>query len=599
MTEPQVDQIFIKVDGADINSKYLDGLIDLEINTTLGLPSMFIMRFHDETLELVDGSIFPLGSAIQIDIGPEPNTSGTIMKGEITALEPEFDEDLTASLTVRGYDKGYRLNRATQIMTYVEVTDSDIVSKIAGRNGLSAVMDATTEVRKHVYQDNQTDWVFLHALARRNGYEVFVDDTKLYFRKPAGSKGELALEWGVDLVSFHPNLSISQQVSKVVVKGWNPETKEAISGEATSSSLSPEIGIGGWGGSTAESAVSSANHTEVRYPVQSAADAGNVAKAILDQINSGFIQADGIAWGNVDLVAGKKVNLTKIGEKFSGKYIVTSATHIYSHTLYQVHFTVEGAKHQQLADFIEEAPSFNRSLSEYWGGVVPAIVTNNNNTEQHWGHVKVKFPWMDDSQESTWARLASVGASKDKGFIWMPDVNDEVLVSFEHGDFNRPYVIGSLWNGTDTVPEAIGTVVQGGAVVTRMFKTGNQGTPGHIIRLTDKSGEEKIEILSKDNAVTLTLDAANKKLIINSTGNVEITATDDLNLTGKNVNITANSNVTMKATSNVNIEATSNATLKGMGVTVEATGSLTLKGALGELSASGILTVKGSLVKIN
>ena len=85
-------------------------------------------------------------------------------------------------------------------------------------------------------------------------------------------------------------------------------------------------------------------------------------------------------------------------------------------------------------------------------GVVIGIVTNVGE-----GKVKIKFPWLhekdEDEKESNWARIATAMAGNDKGTFFMPEVGDEVLVAFEQGDFNSPYVIGFLWNGKDKPPE--------------------------------------------------------------------------------------------------------------------------------------------------
>ena len=85
-------------------------------------------------------------------------------------------------------------------------------------------------------------------------------------------------------------------------------------------------------------------------------------------------------------------------------------------------------------------------------GVVTGIVTKVRP-----GEVKLKFPWLHESdneeKESDWARIASAMAGNGRGTFVMPEVNDEVLVAFERGSFNHPYVIGFLWNGKDKPPE--------------------------------------------------------------------------------------------------------------------------------------------------
>jgi len=77
-------------------------------------------------------------------------------------------------------------------------------------------------------------------------------------------------------------------------------------------------------------------------------------------------------------------------------------------------------------------------------GVVVGVVTNNKDPE-NLGRVKVKFPWLQESDESYWARIATLMAGPDRGTFFLPEVGDHVLVAFEHGDINYPFVLGALW----------------------------------------------------------------------------------------------------------------------------------------------------------
>ncbi|MBU0960029.1 MAG: phage tail protein, partial [Proteobacteria bacterium] len=121
-------------------------------------------------------------------------------------------------------------------------------------------------------------------------------------------------------------------------------------------------------------------------------------------------------------------------------------------------------------------------------GVVIGVVTNNEDPEGM-GRVKVKFPWLSDEDESNWARVASPMAGKERGMYFLPEVDDEVLVAFEHGDMRFPYIIGSLWNGTEPPPASN----DDGQNNVRMIKSRS----GHVISLTDEDGKEKIEIIDK------------------------------------------------------------------------------------------------------
>ena len=97
--------------------------------------------------------------------------------------------------------------------------------------------------------------------------------------------------------------------------------------------------------------------------------------------------------------------------------------------------------------------------------------------------MKVKFPWLAND-ESAWARLAVPMAGAGRGFYFIPEVNDEVLVAFEQGDINRPYVIGCVWNGRDAPPEPASKVVDAsGKVNQRILKS----RLGHTITIDDSA----------------------------------------------------------------------------------------------------------------
>src|SRR5262249_31975054 len=85
-------------------------------------------------------------------------------------------------------------------------------------------------------------------------------------------------------------------------------------------------------------------------------------------------------------------------------------------------------------------------------GVAGALVTDNHDP-QGVGRVKVKFPWLSDATESDWTKIVTFMAGQERGAVFLPEVNDEVLVGFEHGDINFPYVLGGLWNTQAQPPE--------------------------------------------------------------------------------------------------------------------------------------------------
>jgi phage protein D len=559
-TAPEVVQIVVKINGSPLKVADMNLLFEAEVESSLHLPSMFTLRFYDDDLALVDDTTnFAIGASVEIQMTNHSNDQlETVIKGEITAIEPHYSEDYVATLTVRGYDRSHRLNRGKKTRAFIQVKDSDIVQQIATGAGLTATVEATTTVHPQVIQDARTDLAFLHERAHRNGYEVFVDDRTLYFRKPKGTRGTVALAWGVELRSFSPRLSVAGQVNEVVVKGWDPTNKQPVVGTATSAGIVTALGVGKTGGQIANEAFSAGQHIVVHRGVKTQGEAEVVAQAILDEINAGAVEAEGLAFGNPGLVAGKKVTLTKLGTRFSGTYLITSARHIYNRDGYDTYFTVEGVRPKQMADLVDgPQPDVGETA---WGGVVPAVVTNNTDPD-NMGRVKVKFPWLKDDLESDWARVVTIGAGNTRGIQWLPEVNDEVMVAFEHGNFNYPVVVGSVWNGRDALVDT--AAVSGGNVNKRLMKSRS----GHTITLDDTDSAPVIEIKDKNNN-TIKIETTPKKITITSTGDIELNATKDV-------------------------------TIKGVNVTVQASGNLEAKGTSGKVEASGPLVIKGATVNIN
>jgi uncharacterized protein involved in type VI secretion and phage assembly len=165
-------------------------------------------------------------------------------------------------------------------------------------------------------------------------------------------------------------------------------------------------------------------------------------------------------------------------------------------------------------------------------GVVIGIVTNNQDPEGL-GRVKVRFPWLSADHESGWARVAAPMAGNDRGFYTLPEVDDEVLVAFEHGRVDYPYVLGALWNGKDKPPASN----DDGKNNIRVFKSRS----GHIVRLDDTDGSEKIEILDAEGKQSLVFDTAASTITLTADKDVVIESKSGMvKITGKKgVEITA------------------------------------------------------------
>lgn len=199
-------------------------------------------------------------------------------------------------------------------------------------------------------------------------------------------------------------------------------------------------------------------------------------------------------------------------------------------------------------------------------GVVVGVVTSIDDPESQ-GRIKVSFPWLAADDESHWARLCQMMAGNDRGSWFIPEVGDEVLCAFEHGDVNHPFVIGSLYNGQDAPPSENSHSTNNDI---RMIKSRN----GHIIKFDDASGGGSIEIVSSGGNKVF-IDAGGDITVEGA--NINIKGSQDVNIEGQNVNIKADMKLACEGSTGFSLKTT----------------------AMGEVNATGTLTVKGAMVNIN
>jgi uncharacterized protein involved in type VI secretion and phage assembly len=174
-------------------------------------------------------------------------------------------------------------------------------------------------------------------------------------------------------------------------------------------------------------------------------------------------------------------------------------------------------------------------LGGRWYGCYPALVSDIKDPDGQ-GRVKVTLPWAPDTgsgRYEAWARLATLMAGKNRGSWFIPDVNDEVVVMFEGGDTRRPYVVGAVWNGSDSPPESMDGA---GNNYKKVLRSRN----GVKVTLDDQDGQEKF-ICETPGGQKITLkDGPGSVEVVDSNGN-------SIKLETAGVTVTASAKVTVNA----------------------------------------------------
>jgi len=585
--EETTSTLLVKVAGAELPADVAALLVHGHVDDSSDVPDMFQLRFNDEHGIVIEKGGFAVAAKVDLLVkssapgGPQP-----LLSGEVTSLEVELTEQGQHTV-VRGLDASHRLFRGTHVEAYLNMTASDIVSRVARRAGVQVQVDSTTLTYEHLAQDGVSDWELLTRLARENNRVLAISDGTLRFtaRTPAGDapsgragarEQPTTLERGVNLVHLRAAITSSGQVPSVEVRGWSPQDKRVEVDQQTPQPVHAAVTAT----PTRLAGLVGARPQLVPAPqLTEMARCHALATAYAEHLAGGFAELEGTARGNPRLRAGTAVALSNVGTTFDGKYTLSSARHDFTpDDGYLVRFTASNDSQRSLLGAATGATPPARRTP----GPVPALVTNVKDPLDR-GRVKLKFPWLSDSFESTWARVLQVGAGPDRGLTVLPEVNDEVLVVFGGDDLDLPYVLGGLYNGQDRPLRGWGEHVDStdGSVKRR----GWTSRTGMNVEFLESAQEQKLVVSTNQGAQQVVLtQTASKGIQIVSQGAVEVTAQND-------VTLSTPANLTLKGT-NVKVEATGGLELTGVNVKVAGT-------ATSELSGGATTTVKGALVRIN
>ena len=201
---------------------------------------------------------------------------------------------------------------------------------------------------------------------------------------------------------------------------------------------------------------------------------------------------------------------------------------------------------------------------------VIGIVTDNKDTEGL-ARVKVKYPCLGDTDTSWWAPVCALGAGDERGWFFLPEIDDEVVVMFEHGDISRPVVIGALWNGKDAPPETNDSANERKVIVSREGSKITFDDAEGTVTLEDGGGQGKITI-SKENTIT----------IESATGDICFLAP------GGGINVVAKE-FSLDAKMNFHLDAKAGMKLGGDAkVTLKSSGPLKVAGAVAHFMPGGV-----------
>ncbi|MFF3784847.1 VgrG-related protein [Streptomyces sp. NPDC001933] len=545
-------------------------LVSCVVDENVGLPDTAVLMYRDPDHKLLTATGITIGTPVKISVVTvQERVRERLFTGEVTAVE--LDSDTTGSFTVvRAFSKAHRLQRGRKVVAFRNMKTADIVRKVASGAGLACgKIEAAPITYKQLTQPNVSDWEFLQYLAGESGAHVRVDDKGLLqFVKPkpassapspatSATRHPMVLEYGRNLLALRAVLTGADGADSVEVRGWNVDTKtrlvareQSIRSDTVSPGLSPSLAAGAFG--------PNARMTVADTPYRTQAEATAVAGSVAASVSSGFGEIEAVAEGNPQLRAGLPVALGNVGPAFAGRYTATAVHHVLEpNGGYRTTVLVSAAPDRSLAGLTSGSDASSRGPR--MPGLAIGVVTDIREGKTERGWVRLKFPWLDDTYVTDWVRTVQWGGQGGGG-VFSPEVNDEVLVGFEQGLLDSPYVLGGLYNGVDKPsPHDVPLVDPTSGKVNRrslVSRSGNRlelldaprGPSGVRLATGDKRLEVTLDERRSEIAVTVYARGGTRALssvTLSSSGITLDAGTGDVNIKGRSVNVNGKTGVTI------------------------------------------------------
>ncbi|MFE3559772.1 VgrG-related protein [Streptomyces sp. NPDC059193] len=594
--------VHVTIGGGKLPDHIADDLVGAWVDMGAGVPGAFRLTFRDPHGLLLGELQVKFGAKVVIaPVSGSKGAASPLLTGEVTGMETDYDGAGTFTV-IRGYDLGHRLMRQRRVAAYRNQTATDIARKLAAQNGIPiGKVQSTKTVYEFISQSNVTDWEFLSRLADENEMVMSLDSQgKFQFVRPTaasgapptsteGEKSPFVLHAGQDVLRCRAAVTSADQIGKVESRGWDVTTKRALTATAPAIAT-PAAAIGTTPGQAA-SVFKPGKLVETETPYDRQSQVKYAADALADDVTSSFAELEVTVRGNPQLRPGVPVTLRDVGIPFEGKYTVTSVRHVFgddSH--YQTWVTVSGRQWRSLYGLAAGAGGSAPKLPS----VANALVTDVQDPLKQ-GRVKLRFPWLDDMYVSDWTRTVQLGG-KAGGGIFPLDVGDEVLVAFDRGALDHPFVIGGLYNGVDKPTPVKDVPLHDGLrkKAIRHTLSDREGNRVDLLSQTTGARKQGVRIASGDDRLTINLDRTKTEITVDSKGSVSITGGRSVTVeAGTDLTLSARRALTIKSGGPLNLQGGGVVSLRSRGaVNVDALGALSLK-------ATGAASVSAATVQVN
>jgi Rhs element Vgr protein len=612
-------QLTVKIDGneyAPVSYCSISQRIDWHHNFQVILPVDGIAKTNSTILSQAKDFI---GKRIEIAFKIKKPVESNVQNefyGIITEISLDRRGEGKKDILINGQSPTILLDGRPNCRSFSEKTLKDLVSEIHAQIPHDLTINCNpvfADTIPYIVQYKESNFHFLNRIADNYGEWCFYNGKELNFgRINKSPKKDLGID--KDLIDFDFSLKVQNINYKALTYDY---VKNSVYSQDTKSIEVNDLDAFGSHALDQSEQVFKQKHTYYSpglFMDEPAFKANNETKKT--ERTRDLIIAYGVS-DNPNLNVGALINITgeDTREDNFGEFIIISLNHSIDLTAnYTNHFTAIPGE--------IEVPPMNRNVSSPLSEIQPARVTNNDDSNEKLGRVKVRFNWQESSEETPWIRVLQPYGGDHHGFYFIPEIDDEVMIGFENDNPDKPFVIGNAYH-KDSRPNH--WYDADNKIKSLQTRNGNQ------IIFIDDDGKEEIRILNKDdssptNEISLSLNN-NGKITIKSIGELEISAKsikisaqDDITIdSGQNTKLTANdysleanngvqlkgqqmdiegTNTSMKGQAELNLEG-AQTKIEATTLKMEGSGQAELKGAMVKVEGTGTTIIKGSLVQIN
>ena len=518
---------YLKIDGQILK----DAMIScLEIRQELGTHYWCEVEFRLLNQQQPPVASY-LGKPLEFITFEEFTSELPMFSGLVLEAEMEYELHGNSVARLRGVTQSYKLQLTPEEDYFYKQNLKEVAQKVIGEDKLELQFNADGECpRMNYVQWGESDFDFLKRIADDQGCFLRPTFTGIEIRRGFEDTG-LSLQWHNEYGLM--NFKLSGRLGQPAFNGscYDPRTMESrrFNQVKKEPQFFPD---------TAADMVDAVLEQSKQLPADRLVFDGrapklNAYQSLLEKESQRALGSKILARGlsrNVRLKPGEKVRIEGSDFAAEGDYGLLSVTHHYDQS--------NGYRNEFTATVWMDYCGAEQPRPQRITGVVSARVVKHNDPRSM-GRVQIKYDWMDESMTS-WARMTTPSAGGGRGFMFMPEIGDEVLVAFEHGDPERPYIVGALWNGVDTAPrqgfwEEEGTESAGsnGIQVARDMARNDikriVTKSGHRIQMVDVKGRESIVISTPGGQVIQLVDqcpesGGRQMLALSSPGDIYLNA---------------------------------------------------------------------------